>query len=314
MNATSRSFQPVAIPSPAPRSAAPPCAGLLLALVAILSPAAGAAQACPDGRLSQIAEAEGDEVQEVALVGGASYMGRVIEAGDPVRFELLSGDVLEIARERILCLRAVAGSRQDGEFWREDPNDTRLFFGPTGRALRQGEGYFSVVEIVMPFLSFGITDRLTVSGGLPLIFTSEGPELAWLAPKVELVRTDAFRGSVGVLAFFAADEGSSGVLYGVGTFGRTSDHGVTVGAGWGYSSRDGIHDAPAFMLGGETRTGRSTKIITENYYFPDDHSGILSVGPRFFGERLSADLGLAMPFGSGLGFFVFPLVNFSWNW
>lgn len=303
-----------ATPSPATRPAARGPAALLFAFAACLAPAGLGAQTCPDGRSFQIAEAAVGEVQEVTLVGGATYMGRVLAGGDPVRFELLSRDVLEIARERIVCLRTIAGTRQDGEFWREDPNETRLFFGPTGRALGQGEGYFSVVEILMPFLSFGITDRVTVSGGMPLIFTAEGPELAWLAPKVEVVRTDAFRGSLGVLAFFVAGEGSAGVLYAVGTFGRTTDHGLTVGTGWGYSSGDGIYEAPAFMLGGETRTGRSTKIITENYFFPDESFGILSVGPRFFGERLSADLGLTMPFGTGVGFFVFPLVNFAWNW
>ena len=302
--------------SPTPRSALRRRAAaiLTLAVTAALAPGILAAQTCPDGSAFQIAVAGPDEVQEVTLAGGANYMGRVVFAGDPVRFELLSGDVLELAPERIVCLRPVAGTRHEGEFWREDPNDTRLFFGPTGRALGEGDGYFSVVEILMPFLSFGITDRVTVSGGMPLIFTSEGPQLAWLAPKVEVVRSESFRGSLGVLAFFMAGEGSAGVLYGVGTFGSTSDRGVTVGAGWGYSSGDGIDDAPALMLGAEARTGRSTKIITENYFFPAEGFAILSAGPRFFGERLSADLGLAMPVGSGVELFVFPLVNFAWNW
>ena len=53
------------------------------------------------------------------------------------------------------------------------------------------------------------------------------------------------------------------------------------------------------------------KLITENYLFPGG-VGLISVGPRFFGERLSADLGLAMPVGAD-DIFVFPLVNFTWN-
>jgi hypothetical protein len=279
-------------------------------------PAALAAQACPDGRPYDLRQADAEETQEVTLTGGATYLGRVLSAGDPVRFELLSGDVLEIARERIACLRPVAGLRLGGEFWPEDPNSTRLFFGPTGRALRAGDGYFSVFEIVMPFLSIGATDRLTLSGGMPLVFSSDGIDLAWLAPKFELVRTASFRGSLGVLAFFLPDGGgSAGVLYGVGTFGRTSDRAVTAAIGWGYDRDSGIHDAPALMAGFEARLGRNTKLISENYLFPAEDFGIVSLGPRFFGERLSADVGLAMPVDEDMeGFFVFPVVNFVWNW
>ncbi|HUG42277.1 MAG TPA: hypothetical protein VMM12_17570 [Longimicrobiales bacterium] len=294
-------------------------AGLLPALLlAGLSalPGALAAQVCPDGRPYTVTVGDPDGTQEVTLDGGSKYLGRVVDAGDPLRFQLLSGDVLEIAPGRVLCLRAVAGTRHEGEFWPEDPNTTRLFFGPTGRSLGRGEGYFSVVEILMPFLSIGATDRLTLSGGAPLFFGSEGLELFWLAPKLQVARTEAFAGSVGVLAFFAPGAGGSvGVLYGVGTFGSTSDRAVTVGAGWGYDSEGGIHDAPALMVGFESRMGRSTKFISENYIFPGEGAGILSAGPRFFGEKLTADLGLAMPLVRGAdGFFIFPVVNFAWNW
>ena len=256
-----------------------------------------------------------DETQEVTLVGGARYLGRVLETGDPVRFELLSGDVLELAHARITCLRTVPGTRTDGDFWHEDPNTTRLFFGPTGRALRRGEGYFSVVEIIMPFVSVGVTDRLTLSGGTPLIFTSSGPEVVWLAPKLQVIRTEGFDASVGVLGFLARGEDESiGVLYAVGTWGRTPDRALTLGVGWGYDTGDGIHETPAFMLGGEARMTRGTKFITENYYFPAGDFAIISAGPRFFGEKLTADLGLAMPIHEDAELFIFPLINFAWNW
>lgn len=40
---------------------------------------------------------------------------------------------------------------------------------------------------------------------------------------------------------------------------------------------------------------------------------MLSIGPRFFGDRISADLGLAFPV-TGEGFFAFPVINFCWTW
>lgn len=300
-----------------PRSPAPAIHRLpipVLALIALAPAALAGQRLCPDRQAYDVVVPGPDDTQQITLEGGATYLGRVTDDGDPVRFELMSGDALEIARDRIICLRVVEGTRHDGEFWPQDPNTTRLFFGPTGRALRSGEGYFSVFEIVMPFLSVGATDRLTLSGGIPLIFGSGGIELAWLAPKYELLRTETFRGAVGVLAFFAQGE-SAGVVYGVGTLGRTSDRAVTVGAGWGYDSESGLYTAPALMLGFEGRAGKNVKFISENYLFPDEGFGILSAGPRFFGERLSADLGLALPVAPDMGgFVVFPLVNFVWNW
>jgi len=39
---------------------------------------------------------------------------------------------------------------KDGEYYGTDPNYTRLFFAPTGRALKKGAGYFSDYELVFP--------------------------------------------------------------------------------------------------------------------------------------------------------------------
>jgi hypothetical protein len=284
----------------------------LVAMTA-MAPVAAVAQ-CPRGQASVIEVAPAGVTQEVILVGGTEYLGRVVDAGDPIRFELLSGDVLELARSRVLCVRTVEGTLNDGQFWPADPNTTRLFFGPTGRALGQGEGYISVFELLMPMVAFGLTDRITVAGGTPLFIGSGGVQLFWLAPKMEVVRTPTFRGSAGVLALFSPGEGESiGVLYGVGTLGRTTDLAATVGAGWGYSTESGIFSTPALMAGFEARASRRIKLISENYLFPDEGVGIISLGPRFIGDRLAADLGLAAPIGAG-EFFVFPLINFVYNW
>ena len=51
-------------------------------------------------------------------------------------------------------------------------------------------------------------------------------------------------------------------------------------------------------------------MVSEIYAFQG--AGIASAGVRFLGERLSADLGLAVPLGAGEAF-VFPVVNFVWK-
>ena len=54
-----------------------------------------------------------------------------------------------------------------------DPTDTRLLLGPTGRSLRSGAGYAGVYGFVFPIVQVGITDRISVGGGLPLLFPPE---------------------------------------------------------------------------------------------------------------------------------------------
>jgi hypothetical protein len=61
-------------------------------------------------------------------------------------------------------------------------------------------------------------------------------------------------------------------------------------------------------VGGERRMRRNMKLITENYVW-NGGEGIASLGIRFFGERLSADLALATPIGVD-DFFAFPMINF----
>jgi hypothetical protein len=62
------------------------------------------------------------------------------------------------------------------------------------------------------------------------------------------------------------------------------------------------------MGGAEGRVSRSLKVMTENYVWQNGE-GIVSGGVRFLGERLSADLALAVPVGMG-EFFAFPVINF----
>ena len=106
---------------------------------------------------------------------------------------------------------------------------------------------------------------------------------------------------------FTGDEGGGGIGYVVATHG-TPRGSVTGGFGVGYAV-DGGRSRVA-MLGGEAQVRRNLKFVTENYIWKS--GGIVSGGVRFFGERLSADLGLAMPIGTD-EIFAFPVVNFVYR-
>lgn len=192
-----------------------------------------------------------------------------------------------------------------------DPNPTRLFFGPTGRSVKKGEGYVGVYELFLPFVQVGITDRLSIGGGTPLIFGQGGERPFWITPKFQIQENARVSTSVGALHFLNIDDIDLGIAYLASTIGNT-DNAVTVGVGWAYVNTN--HDkegAWVAMIGGERRVGRRVKLITENYVF--NGGGILSGGVRFLGESLSGDLGLFVPLHGFDELVALPIANFVWK-
>jgi hypothetical protein len=262
--------------------------------------------------MSSGAAAQQVDVQAVKVAGGTTYHGWVTESADSVMIELAAGGTLTLPRAHVRSITSVRGQSRDGEFWAQDLNETRLFFAPTARTLPRGAGYASVYMFVLPFVGYGVTDAVTLAGGVLPFFGDGMPLIGYAAPKVQLLATESVQAAVGGLAFFSTDADESvGILYGVTSFGRSSDASFSLGAGFGYVGSD-MASTPVLMAGFETRTSRRIKLVSENWIFPRD-GVILSLGPRFIGERMSGDLGFAMPlFGDGT--IIFPMVNFVWNW
>jgi hypothetical protein len=258
------------------------------------------------------AAAQQVEVQAVRVAGGTTYHGVVTESPDSITIELVAGGTLTLPRTHVRDIRMVRGQLRNGEYWAQDLNETRLFFGPTARTLPRGAGYMSVYMFVLPFAGYGVSDAVTLAGGVIPFFGEDMPLVGYVAPKVQILAKESVQAAVGGLAFFSSDAAESvGILYGVTSFGRSSDASVSLGAGFGYAGTE-IANTPVLMAGFETRTSQRTKLVSENWIFPRD-GVMLSFGPRFMGERMSGDLGLVMPlFGDGA--FIFPMVNFVWNW
>lgn len=262
-----------------------------------------------------------DSLVEVRLADGETYVGRIVAVqGDTLTLQGVSGVRVQFTRAQVVSARPAQGRAQGGAFWREDPNRTRLFFSPTGRSLPAGDGYFGVYELFIPFVAYGITDRIMIAGGSPFYLAFMGEETpVYLGPKVQVVDRPNLSGSVGAMTVLVPGGGGDqsetdvfGIAYGVGTLG-SPDRAVTAGIGWGYDGSD-LSSRPVVLLGGETRVSRSLKLLTENVLLPGSDTGMLvSGGVRFFGERLSADAGLVGYLGTGDRECCFPLVNFVYN-
>jgi hypothetical protein len=261
--------------------------GVLLALAAGAHPVR--AQAAPDPP---------PVVQELTLNDGSRLYGVVVSrSAEEVVFRTTAGAVLRTPAARVVAIRPAPGRVRDGQFFPDDPNDTRLFFAPTGRALRRGEVYFGVHEILMPMVQVGITNRLSIGGGTPLVFGFDADRPYWITPKAQVYagrRTSVAIGLVHV-AGLDDDEGGGGIAFGVATR-ELSGGSFTLGAGITYTG--GRQRGVVLMLGGDRPLGRMTRLITENYLWRSGGAG--SIGVRIFGDRLSADLAMGLFVGSDL--------------
>lgn len=284
------------------------------------------------------AAAQGAAIQvsvvELRLRDGSVIYGTIErETAEQVVIRTISGVVIEVDRGQVASIEPAQGIVIGGEFRPYDANATRLMFSPTGRSLRKGEGYVGVYEFILPFVQVGITDRFSLGVGTPLLFLGDDASRpVWVTPKYQFYRGSRVTAAAGVMHFHVFGEDARvGLAYGVATIG-SDDNAWTAGAGWAYSRYyENEYDpacwsvpyqpcdptrvartegSPVIMVGGERRLSRRVKFITENYAF--EGAGIASFGVRFIGERLSADLGAAIPLGVD-EIIVVPVVNFVWT-
>ena len=252
------------------------------------------------------------QVQIISIDDGSTFMGRIIEIGEEeIKFETKHG-IMTISVFEISEVKLVSDDQlKEGKYWFPNPNSSRLFFAPTGRMLKQGEGYFADYFIFFPTLTFGITDNITLGGGFSIVpGLGLDEQILLFTPKVGIKTSKKIDLALGALVVkLPIDAPSLGILYGVGTYGSL-DNSITVGLGYGYFDNK-LTDKPIIVLGGETRTSRSISLVTENWLVPGKETPILSFGLRFFGEKLSTDFALVFPLEDDV--IIFPYIDFVYK-
>jgi hypothetical protein len=207
------------------------------------------------------------------LADGSTLVGKLISRDSAtIRFET-NGAVLVVPVSRVKELRDVRPTDIKGnEYWFPDANETRLFFAPTGRMLKKGEGYYSNTYLLLQNFVGGVSDAFTLGGGFSIVPSDDfiGQNIYYLTPKVGLYnrpKTNIAAGALlGVYPGFGdydSDPETFGILYAVGTHGGP-DASVTGGLGYGFHNGD-LQDRPLFMLGGAVRTARPLTRVSVNY-------------------------------------------------
>jgi hypothetical protein len=233
----------------------------------------------------------------IVLKDGSSIYCRIIEKGtNEIYIQTRLFGKLTIPLSEISEIK-----NQTNNFWFPNPTDTRLFFAPTARGIKQGKGYFQDIYVFLGSGNYGIIDNLSIGGMFSFIpgIKMEQQVLAF-TPKLSYEIVPDFNIAGGLLYAFSSETiGNFGLGYGLGTYGN-SDSNITLGAGYGfmankYSSK--ISNAGFIMLGGMHRVWEYTSLITENWGIFTESMNIFipTFGVRFFGDKLSADLGLALP-------------------
>lgn len=225
----------------------------------------------------------------VELRDGSLLIGSISASDkDSLTLKLTTGSLITVKRDQIAEINYLTAQNP----W-SDPNSSRLFFAPTGRTMKQGEGYFSVAEIFFPMVAYGVTDYINVAGGISLIPWVDG-QLYYFNFKARPVHLNDFDLSAGV--FYAnvtsSSEGGVGALYLMGTYGNDKSA-LTLGGGYGFSTDEGVSDYPVLIIGGELQFSKSSKLISENWIITGNNgTGIVSLGVRFFGRKMAGDFGL----------------------
>jgi hypothetical protein len=242
----------------------------------------------------------------VLALGMSASAGAVEVAGEAERIALRDGTVLigrvladDEATVRVVTADGVAVAATTGV----DPNYSRLLFAPTGRPLAKGDGYFADYELLFPGFAYGLSDNVSISGGVSVVpGLGLGEQVFYVSPKIGWNVGD--RGAVAVGGLFARagsdgaydDEESLGIGYAVGTVGGRA-RSLSLGLG-AVKASDGGDPTPLLMVGGAATVSKRVGLVGETWLRLDGDFDAaeqpVGLGVRFFGDRLSADVGVIL--------------------
>jgi len=281
----------------------------LMAFLSCLASVPARAQTTSTVR-DQVHIVDSTRIQVLTMRDGSSFVGRIVAVrNDSVDFQTGIGR-MTLAINDIRSIREHdAGRLHDGSYWFPNPNATRLFFAPTAQMLKKGDGYFADYELFFPGFAYGVTDNISVGGGVSVFPTGVDEQIYYFTPKAGVSFSDQIHVAAGLL-FAGTGGGTGGVGYGVATLGD-GDRSLTVGLGYGFAGGD-IESKPLVMLGAEKRVSRRVALVTENYILPiSDDNVVYSFGLRFMGEKLTTDFAIFNVVGSGI--IGFPYVDFVYS-
>jgi hypothetical protein len=242
----------------------------------------------------------------VSLQDGTVFVGTIVEE-DTSYLTLRTTAGIEARIPRSSVVSITPASPAAGRFQRHDPHDSRLMFAPTARPLRKGDGYFSDHYVLFPGVTYGITNALSVAGGVSVVpAVALDDQVFFASARLAHQVSDRVALSAGALYAAGADEAGA-ILFALGTFGRP-ERSLTLGLGFGGTRNEGYYpdyrqrfewrDAPIVMVGGNVQLSNNVALVSENWLLLGKDFELskqpFGLSVRFFGERISADVGIVL--------------------
>jgi hypothetical protein len=257
--------------------------------------------------------ASSPETVTVRLKDGSVLVGEITASDERhVAVQIASGATVDLPRASVVSIET--GRPPDPETRALVEDETRLFLAPTGRPLRRGFGYFSDHYVFLPGLAYGVSDHITLAGGMSLVpGIGLGNQVGYFTPKVGARLGDHAAVSAGALLAGSGD-GMLSVGYAVTSLGA-DDRSLSAGVGFGRTG-DGDDTQPIIMVGGATRVSRRVSFVTENWFFPGEEYALFSGGFRIRSDRITVDVGLVTTgelLDGGDGLPAVPWLSFAYH-
>jgi len=204
-----------------------------------------------------------NELYHFKLINGNELYGKIVKrTKSDVIIESKTLGTVTLPYGNIKSMNiAKEGNMVGNDFWFSNPNNTRYYFAPSAYNLKKGEAYYQNVYLIMNSANYGITDNISIGGGVILPFA------VYLTPKISFKITERFHAGVGVFAGVIPGPSTFGIGYGLITYG-SNEHNLTIGTGYGFFE-DEVMKHPIVTINGMTRISKRIALVTENWMIPD---------------------------------------------
>jgi hypothetical protein len=220
------------------------------------------------------------------------------------------------------------------EYWHENKNYSRNYYGPTGIGLEKGNGYYQNIMLVWNHLAYSFSDYFTLGidfeivsilsrlSGEPIFEDNPMPVTA-LTPKFSFQTSEKTHLGFGAIGLFVPGTDyyiDAGIGYGVFTYGDKNRNG-TLGFGLPYFEGGFELKSQIVTLSGQYRLSPKISLLSENWllFFREgnginDDSQTIYIGVqgmRYLARELTWDFGIALLGVSGEDTFFFPVPYIS---
>ena len=163
----------------------PACLCIAFALIAAVTTSAPLRAQDAGPSRDRLRVVDSTKIQVITMRDGSSLVGRIVSVrADSVDFQMGIGRVPVAIRDIREITETDSGRMHEGQYWFPNPQLDSPFLRALGQMLKQGEGYFADYELVFPGFAYGVTDNISIGGGMSIFPAGFDQQVYYVTPKV----------------------------------------------------------------------------------------------------------------------------------